>query len=64
MAKQIFYAFSCDVYKSHESEKLLFVGTSRQKLKMLLSRKIECGEVEYYNSEISAKNRQKDMISI
>lgn len=57
MAKQIFYAFTCDVYKSHESEKLIFIGTSHQKLKMLLSEKIERGEIEYYNSEIPAKKQ-------
>lgn len=47
MAKQIFYLQSCDIWKSTDSMRLLFIGTSPQKLMMKISEEIEEGNMEY-----------------
>lgn len=47
MAKQIYYLQSCDEYKQYSSMRLLFIGTSKQKLKMRISKEIENGNMEY-----------------
>lgn len=53
MAKQIFYLQSCDEWKSFDSMQLLFIGTSRQKLMMAISKQIEEGSMVY--KPVSAK---------
>lgn len=47
MAKQIYYLQSCDEYKQNSSMRLLFIGTSKQKLKMRISKEIEDGNMKY-----------------
>ena len=36
---------------------LLFIGTSQQKLKMKISKEIEEGNMEYYDSKLSQKEQ-------
>lgn len=47
--KQIYYLHSCDEWRSSESMRLLFVGTSVTKLKMKIAREIREGNMEYDN---------------
>ena len=47
MAKQIYYLHSCNEWKEYSSMRLLFIGTSQQKLKMKISKEIEEGNMEY-----------------
>ena len=47
MTKQIYYLQSCDEWKQTSSMRLLFIGTSKQKLKMRISKEIEDGNMEY-----------------
>lgn len=59
MAKQIFYLMSCDEWKSNSSMELLFLGTSQRKLKMKISKEIECGNMEYDDNSLSQKDQAK-----
>ena len=52
MAKQIYYLHSCNVWKEYSSMRLLFIGTSQQKLKMKIAKEIEEGNMEYSCSNI------------
>lgn len=47
MAKQIYYLCSCNEWKEYSSMRLLFIGTSQQKLKMKISKEIEEGNMKY-----------------
>ena len=47
MAKQIFFVMSCDSWKSIDSMRLQFIGTSQKKLKMFVSKEIERGYMDY-----------------
>ncbi len=47
MAKQIYYLHSCNEWKEYSGMRLLFIGTSQQKLKMKISKEIEEGNMEY-----------------
>ena len=47
MAKKIYYLHSCNEWKEYSSMRLLFIGTSQQKLKMKISKEIEEGNMEY-----------------
>jgi hypothetical protein len=47
MAQQIYYLHSCNEWKEYSSMRLLFIGTSQQKLKMKISKEIEEGNMEY-----------------
>ena len=47
MAKQIFYVMHCDEWRSHDSERLVWVGSSAQKTKMFISREIEEQNMQY-----------------
>lgn len=42
-----FAKFSCNEWKEYSSMRLLFIGTSQQKLKMKISKEIEEGNMEY-----------------
>ena len=57
MAKQIYYLCSCNEWKEYSSMDLLFIGTSQQKLKMKISKEIEEGNMEYYDSKLSQKEQ-------
>lgn len=57
MAKQIYYLCSCNEWKEYSSMNLLFIGTSQQKLKMKISKEIEEGNMEYYDSMLSQKEQ-------
>lgn len=59
MAKQIYYLHSCNEWKEYSSMRLLFIGTSQQKLKMKISKEIEEGNMEYYDSDLSQKEQAK-----
>lgn len=59
MAKQIYYLHSCDEWKSYSSMELLFIGTSQRKLKMKISKEIEEGNMEYYDSKLPQKEQAK-----
>lgn len=48
MAKQIFYVFSCDEWKSRESSRIIFIGTSKRKLKQFLADEIDRENMVYY----------------
>ena len=60
MAKQIFYLQSCNEWKSNDSMELLFIGTSKQKLKMKIAKEIEEGNMEYYDNFLSPKQQAKE----
>lgn len=47
MSKMIFYAMYCDEWNTNDSARLMFIGTSQQKLKMAISKAIERGDVTY-----------------
>ena len=47
MSKKIYYLHSCNEWKEYSSMRLLFIGTSQQKLKMKISKEIEEGNMEY-----------------
>ena len=55
MAKQIYYLHSCNEWKEYSSMRLLFIGTSQQKLKLKISKEIEEGNMEYYDGDLSQK---------
>lgn len=57
MAKQIYFVMSCDEWKSYNSARLIWLGTSQQKLKMFISQKIEEQAMEYDNTENSPKKQ-------
>lgn len=59
MKQQIYYLHSCNEWKENSSMSLLFIGTSKQKLKMKISKEIEEGNMEYSNSELSQKKQAK-----
>lgn len=59
MSKQIYYAMYCDEWKSHDSERLMFIGTSPQKLKMVISKAIENDEAYYHCDGFDEMTTQK-----
>ena len=59
MAKQIFYVMSCDEWKSYDSARLIWLGTSQQKLKMFISHEIEKQNIEYGDTESSPQKQAK-----
>lgn len=59
MAKQIYYLHSCNAWKEYSSMRLLFIGTSQQKLKMKISKEIEEGNMEYGDNTLSQKKQAK-----
>lgn len=59
MAKQIYYLHSCNEWKEYSSMRLLFIGTSQQKLKMKISKEIEEGNMEYNDNSLSQKEQAK-----
>lgn len=59
MAKQIYYLHSCNAWKEYSSMRLLFIGTSYQKLKMKISKEIEEGNMEYGDNTLSQKEQAK-----
>lgn len=59
MAKQIYYLHSCNEWKEYSSMRLLFNGTSQQKLKLKISKEIEEGNMEYYDGDLSQKEQAK-----
>lgn len=59
MEKQIYYLHNCNEWKEYSSMRLLFIGTSQQKLKMKISKEIEEGNMEYYDNELSQKEQAK-----
>lgn len=62
MAKQIYYVMSCDEWASTDSMRLVFIGTSKQKMKMFISKEIENGNMEYKfdcDAEPNRKERER-----
>lgn len=57
MAKQIYFVMSCDEWKNYDSARLIWLGTSQQKLKMFISQKIEEQTMEYGNTENSPEKQ-------
>ena len=53
--KQIFYLHSCDEWRSHDSMRLLFIGTSVTKLKMKSAKEIREGNMEYSDASLPRK---------
>ena len=49
----------CNEWKEYSSMRLLFIGTSQQKLKMKISKEIEEGNMEYYDGDLSQKEQAK-----
>ena len=64
MAKQIFYVMSCDEWKSTDSMRLQFIGTSQKKLKMFVSKEIETGNMDYReDKDLTPKQQAKEFRS-
>ena len=59
MVRHIFYVMSCDEWKSHDSERLVWIGSSDQKTKMFISRQIENGDMLYGEEEMPPKRQAK-----
>lgn len=57
MAKQIFYVMYCDEWRSHDSERLAWIGTSPQKTKMFISQAIERQDIQYGDTEVAPKKQ-------
>lgn len=47
--KQIYLVFSCDIFRTHTSERLIMATTSVRKLKSFLAKEIENGNIDYHN---------------
>ena len=58
MAKQIYYLHSCNEWKEYSSMRLLFIGTSQQKLKMKISKEIEEGRYDYVDGEFKLVDKE------
>lgn len=48
MARKIYFVHTCNERKEYSSMRLVFIGTSKQKLKMLVAKLIEEGTLEYH----------------
>ncbi len=59
MAKQIFYVQSCNEWKEYSSMRLLFIGTSIQKLVKFVAKQIEDEEMSYDDGNDSLISKQQ-----
>lgn len=59
MAKKIYYLHSCNEWKEYSSMRLLFIGTSEQKLKMKIAKEIEEENMEYDGAQKGATPKQQ-----
>lgn len=57
--KKIYLLYSCDIWKSRDSMRLLMATTSKMKMKLFIQRKIGAEEMEYPCCE---QGVQKDML--
>ena len=57
--QQIFYVCSCDEWKSCDSMRLVLLTTSKRRLKSFISHKIEQGEFEYANADLTKRQQAK-----
>ena len=59
MAKQIYFVISCDEWKSYNSERLIWIGSSPQKTKRFIMDEIIEENMEYGNPENSPEEQAK-----
>lgn len=57
--KQIFVVHACDEWKSMDSMRLLMATTSVRRLRAFIAKKIQNGEFDYYDGELSRTKQVK-----